>query len=179
MKNFISLILIVGAIGLFFGYTNKRYQEIKTAKVEIEDLTKSLKQSKDILTKRADLQKRFNAFKATDLKSLDSLLPDYVDNVKLVLDMNTIAKKHGMDLKAIKVNESKSDSTDQINPIKEKNGSISVSFTVTAPYERFVSFLKDIEKSLRVVDVTSLSFKASDTGVYDYSVTLKTYWLNK
>lgn len=180
MKTIISILLLLGSIGLFFGYTNGKYQDVKASKADIEELQKSLALSKDILAKRSDLQKKYNNFKATDLKALESMLPDYVDNVRLVMDMSSIAKRYAMSLKGITVNKNdgKGD-TDTIAPTKNALGSILVSFKVTAPYDTFVKFLRDLEKSLRVVDVTALSFTSSDNGTYDYSVTIKTYWLNQ
>jgi len=179
MKTIISIILLAGSIGLFFGYTNKKYQDVKVARVDIEEYEKALKLSTDILSRRSDLQKKYNNFKPTDLQSLENLLPDYVDNVKLILDMNTIAKRYSMGIKGIKINEDKDEKPGTPIAVKSGLGSISVSFKVTAPYDTFVKFLQDLEKSLRVVDVTSLSFKATDLGTYDFAVTIRTYWLNK
>jgi uncharacterized membrane protein YqhA len=61
-------------------------------------------------------------------------------------------------------------------------------FTVTGKYESFLSFLKDLEQNLRVVDVKSIDFKVpnsivsssgkvTDTDIYDYSLEIQTYWL--
>jgi Tfp pilus assembly protein PilO len=53
-----------------------------------------------------------------------------------------------------------------------------VSFKVDSDYETFVSFLQDVEKSLRIVDVTDLTFTAPDKSTnYDFGITIKTYWL--
>lgn len=179
MKNLISIILLVGAVGLFFGYTYKKYDQIKTLRVDVSELQKDLEQSMTILSKRDELKKRYAAFKQSDLDNLNSLLPDYVDNIKLVMDMNNIAKLYGMSLKSIKVDEEKQDKVVAAGSTKAPYGSMDISFKVTSTYENFVQFLRDLEKSLRIVDVTALSFKSSDTGVYDFGVALKTYWLNK
>lgn len=183
MKNVIATILIIVSLGLFFLFTNKVYQEIKAQRANIEELNLALRQSRDILAKRSDLADKYNNFKSSDLNSLEKLLPDYVDNVKLILDMNSIAKQYGMSLKSIKVNDgqsdSKSSSSQKIGPIDSAYQSINMSFKVSAPYENFVKFMKDLEQSLRIVDVTSLSFKANANNIYDYSVSIKTYWLKK
>ncbi len=42
---------------------------------------------------------------------------------------------------------------------------------------QFISLLQDLEANLRVMDVTHLSLTANDSGTYDWSVELKTYWL--
>ncbi|HYC34579.1 MAG TPA: type 4a pilus biogenesis protein PilO [Candidatus Paceibacterota bacterium] len=179
MKTIISIILLLGSVGLFFAYTNPKYQEVKVAKVELAELDKALKQSKDILAKRGQLQQKYNSFKEADRQALESLLPDHVDNIKLILDMNNIAATHNLSLKGIKIDEEKKDTSGNQITSKTPYGSILVSFRVTSSYENFVKFLRDLERSLRIVDVAALSFKATDSGTYDFDVTIKTYWLNK
>lgn len=183
MKNTIAIIFIAASLGLFFLFTNKTYQTIKVQKAEVAEYQKALNQSRDILAKRSELADKYNNFKPADLKSLEKLLPNYVDNIKLILDMNGIAKKYGMNLKSIKVNDGKLDpnvtSNQKIGPSSSSYSSIAMSFKVSASYENFVKFMRDLEQSLRIVDVTSLSFRANPDGVYDYSVSIRTYWLTK
>ena len=57
-------------------------------------------------------------------------------------------------------------------------GTLTLSFNVTASYTTFLAFMRDLERSLRILDISSIKFGASDTSqVYDYEVTIKTYWL--
>jgi hypothetical protein len=66
--------------------------------------------------------------------------------------------------------------------------SVTVSFTVTATYDTFLKILRDLEKSLRIIDVTRISFNLADPtaagganrgGAYDFNVEVKTYWLRQ
>lgn len=56
---------------------------------------------------------------------------------------------------------------------------VQVSFGVSATYDQFMSFLEDLEADLRIMDLTKLSVKASDKGVYDYTLEFNTYWLKQ
>jgi hypothetical protein len=58
-------------------------------------------------------------------------------------------------------------------------GSVNVTFTTTMPYNNFLDFLADVQRSLKLTDVASADFQTGDvsTGLYTYSVTLKSYWL--
>lgn len=179
MKGVVAIILIVVSGGLFYFAINPKYQEIKTQKEEVKSLQDTLAQSQDVLARRSDLADDFKTFKPDDLDALEKLLPDHVDNVQLVLDLNGIASKHGMKLKKIKIDEESNTASKNINPTKKAYGSILVSFQVTSSYGSFVEFLKEAEQSLRIVDVTNLSFKAAQNNSYDFSVTIKTYWLKQ
>jgi len=177
MKTVVPTILIVTAVALFFLFTNGVYQDIKVIGAKIDNYDQALNNSRVILAKRDALTAQYKLFSSKDLDSLKKLLPDHVDNVQLILDINGIAKSRGMSLKSIKIDEGDSSASKVIGPNSNTFSSILVSFKVTAPYQNFTAFLSDLEQSLRIVDVTGLSFKSNDKGVYDYDVTIKTYWL--
>ena len=60
------------------------------------------------------------------------------------------------------------------NPYK----TLYVSFSFDGTYTSFISFLKKMEMSLRIIDITDISFvqKADGTG-YSFEVSLQTYWV--
>jgi len=181
MKSLFPILLIVAAIGLFVAVTNPQYQVVKDTQIKVDSLNDAMAKSSSILAKRAELQKQYNNFGKGDIVSIDKLLPDNVDNVQLVLDMNGIARSHGMVLRNIKIQDPSTSSTakgtQKLGPNNNPVGSINLSFDITGNYQNFTGFLKDLEQSLRIVDVVGISFKSSDKGVYDYVVNIKTYWL--
>ncbi len=189
MKTVTPIILIIAGLGLFVLYTDKNYRgniepgkNIKELQAQITEYQTAIGKSRQILNKRQELQDQYKQFSAEDLDNIKKLLPDNVDNVQLILDLNGIAKKYGMALKGIKIEDKSGDTgaaTQQVGPDRSPTGSIQVTFRVTSTYANFVNFLRDVEKSLRIVDVVSLNFKATEKGTYDYEVAIKTYWLKK
>ncbi len=178
MKKLIPIILIIVSVGLFVFFTNKEYQTIKVLQGEIESYDKALGKSNEVLKKRAELQAKYAQFARSDLDSLKKLLPDNVDNVQLILDINGITRKHNTTISKIKVNdEGAADKNAPIGPDTKPYSSMLVSFKTKATHEDFMAFIKDLEQGLRLVDITSLSFKADPKGQNEYSVTIRTYWL--
>ena len=117
-----------------------------------------------------------------------------MDNVRLIIDIkDDIAARNGLYLKNIKTTSPDIPSASpsptpgtQSNPNtraiarvegSEKYGVVTMSFSVTASYEQFIDFLKDLESSLRILDISKLVLNANDTGTYDFNVELKTYWI--
>jgi Tfp pilus assembly protein PilO len=191
MKNIIATILFATSVGLFFVYTNPLYvgkgdasedisqkgvRELLKRKGEYETAKTN---SGTILKKRDELIAQRNSFSQSDRKNITQLIPDNIDNVQLILDLNGIAKRYSMLLKGIRIEQGPTLKEGQIGVNKDQLSSISVSFKVGATYETFLEFLRDLETSLRIVDVTKLSFKPTDTGIYNFDVTIKTYWLKK
>jgi Tfp pilus assembly protein PilO len=112
-----------------------------------------------------------------NLVKLEKLLPDNIDNIKLIIDMNRIAQKHTLSLKNIRLDSGVKIDSEKIGKDNKKYGTVGLSFSVNSSYDNFQNFLNDLEKSLRLVDITDLSVTSNDTGLYDFSVSLKTYWL--
>jgi Tfp pilus assembly protein PilO len=178
MKQIIPIILILASVGIFVFFTNGEYQSIKGLQTQIAGYESALGKSRQVLAKREELQNKYKQFSKADLTYLVKMLPDNVDNVQLILDINGIARKHGMSIGRIQVTQDQPNNTSApIGPNTLPYASILVSFRTVAPYSNFISFMKDLEQGLRLVDVTDLTFRATPTNQNEYAVTIRTYWL--
>ncbi|OGG47952.1 hypothetical protein A3D66_01370 [Candidatus Kaiserbacteria bacterium RIFCSPHIGHO2_02_FULL_50_9] len=176
MKLVFPIVAIVVALGVFFSFVDPRYQGIKELRAQEKQFDEALTRSKDLRSIRDEKLKVYNSFPPEDIDRLQKLLPDHIDNIRLVMDLDTAASKYGMRLTNVSVgkpDEGPAEGSGQVKPY----GSISVTFSVTTTYESFLRFLTDLETSLRLVDVVSLSFSRPRGDVYEYTITLRTYWL--
>jgi Tfp pilus assembly protein PilO len=107
-----------------------------------------------------------------------------VDTVRLILDMNGIASKYGISIKTVTIsNDPKAAAKGPIviGADQSPYGTLGLSFEVTSTYANFIRFLTDLEQSLRIIDITSVSL-APQSGVaaglnYNFTVIARTYWL--
>ena len=175
MKLLFPLIAIVTAVALFFGYVNPKYQEVKALKARDAQFAEALARSKELRAIRDEKREVYNSFPPADLVRLEKMLPGNVDNIRLILDLDGIASRYGIRLSGVSFG--KPEGVEAVAGAGKPYGSITVSFAVVASYETFRTFLRDLEQSLRVVDVMGLSFAASKEDLNQYSVTLRTYWL--
>jgi hypothetical protein len=128
------------------------------------------------------LNTRYKAISAAEKEQLEKVIPETVDNVRLILAIDTIAQEYGIVLRGITITGgTQSDdakSKQIVDKTSNKNGVITLGFSFTAPYDKFKQFLIDLEDSLRIVDITDFTVTANEqTNVYDYSLKLNTYWL--
>ena len=186
MNLITPIILIIISIGTFFFYVDPNYRgtDLSNGAQSIQDLQKedaqyqaSLNNTTAIRMKRQTLMDKESGINPSDLSKLQKLLPDNIDNIKLVIDINQIAQTHNLTLKDIKLDTSIKTNPNKLGVDTSKHGTVGLSFSVTSSYDNFQNFLTDLEKSLRLVDITDLSVTGNDTGIYDFSVGLKTYWL--
>lgn len=173
----IPLILLISSGLLFWGLIDPAYGEIKKMKKEETLYNQALSNSKELQGIRDNLLKKYNSLSQEDLERLEKLLPDTVDNVKLIMDIDGIAGRYGMSLKSVSVKTPTTQKSVVLGKNEEPVGAISLSFSVSGPYKSFINFLKDMESSLRIVDIETISFNASDKDANIYEMEVKTYWL--
>lgn len=215
-KFLIPILLIIGAGGVFYFLTdpiinNPRTFDDATQKVgggikallaEKESLNKAISDIQSLKGRAQDLEATYQQIAPEQIKKLDVFLPDSVDDIQLIVDVNTIAQKSGMQVKDVKINTDldKSGRTAvQTNAVasssplvnKPSVSKVGLSFAVVGTYSQLRAFMADLTRSLRVLDISRLSFSTQPTtasatasssqslvgGQYQYQVDLVTYWL--
>jgi Tfp pilus assembly protein PilO len=195
------LILIALAGSLFFVFTNPLFDDVSTLTAEVSSYNEALDNSKALENERDKLTAKFNAINPENLRRLEKLLPQNVDNIRLILEIEQIAKPYSMVLKDVKYstmedkekaeNEGAVIQPGRLEKDASKNyGSFDLEFSVSGTYNDFINFTRDLENNLRIVDIISVSF-SSDSGntpadpnkkttgpeVYKYDLKIRTYWL--
>ena len=173
--------LVIAAVGLFVVYTNPTYQEVKALSVQASSYDDALDKAQELRRTRDQLLSKRNTFKEEDIKKLERVLPDNVDNIRLIIDINNVASRHGLSLKDVAIGSvgagTSAGRSLSVTSGGETIGSVEVGFSVQAGYDDFLAFLRDLEHSLRIVDVQRLDFSVGEGTEFEYSLTIRTYWL--
>ena len=184
-RNITATILIILAVALYFTYTSGVWNDAMAVKAVNDQYTGAISSAEQLISVRDKVLKDYNNISADDRDNLDKVIPNTVDNIRLIIDLNSVALQHGFSLKNITAaaKESSISSSGQngqsFSIATPTLDTVAVSFSVSAPYQQFISFMQDLEASLRVMDITHLTVTANDTGTYDFSVQLNTYWLRQ
>lgn len=178
MKTLIPILFVLIAAGIFFGYVDPTYQRIKVLQEEASQFDQALTRSKELQQVRDQLLSRYNVIPQNNITRLEKMLPDNVDNVRLILDLDTIAARYGMRIRNTELNTGDTRAArGQVGDSDTDIQSVVMRFSVSGSYDTIRSFLEDLERSLRLVDITNISFSSGQTGVYDVAVSIRTYWL--
>jgi Tfp pilus assembly protein PilO len=182
MKSSIPIIIVVLSFGLFYVYISPKYNDIKNLRAQQAQYQQTLDRTKALQDVRDGLIKKLNDIKPEQQERLKRFLPENVDTVRLVMDMDALAKSRGLTIRNVKVdNTEKQQNTGGvvIPQAPKAYETVTVSFSFTASYDQMIGLLTALEGSLRLLDVTNLSFGAGSTtnGLYSFDLTLKTYWL--
>ena len=173
------------AIAVFFFYTKPTYDNAQSLQASIGEYNQALEKAAELQSVRQALLSRYNAFNPADIDRLHRLLPDHVDNVRLVLDLDNIAQRYGLALQNVVVGSAQGTTATAVSAIggDQAYDSLTFKFATEGTYENFVRFMGDLERSLRIVDLVALSMSGTggpQTGgdpTYRFDITVKTYWL--
>lgn len=200
MMRFITPIILIGiAVSLFFLFTNPIYSDISNLRTEIASYDAALDNSKALENERDKLTAKYNAINPDNLTKLQKLLPENVDNIRLILEIEQIASPFGMTLKDVKYNATNTTNTPTNGGTVVQGGGVAklapkdygifdLEFSTSGTYNNFINFTKALESNLRIVDISSIAFSSSGvaTGAntkinspetYKYDFKIKTYWL--
>lgn len=183
MERLIPVVGLLIALGLFFGYINPTMTgPIAATRAEIAGYDKALEAADRFKEKQASLEAARAAIPPESLVRLEAFLPDGVDNVQLILDLDSLASRTGMtlsnfDTSELEENASETATDGIINPNGQPLDSVELSTTGKGTYEAFRAFLGATEESLRPLDLVSLDIKTSENGVHTYTMKFRLYWL--
>ena len=198
MKGLSSIIIILVSIAGFFFFIDPTYKEVQQLQADIEKNKQIIEVANRLDLRKKELNDKYNQIPEIEKESIEKFLPDTVDNVRLIIDINNIAEKFGIVIRDISVNTKEGTSGENRKQISQKSnfegiaedyvikyadtskvGVVNFSFSVSAKYEVFLEFLKQLEESLRLLDIRSVEISRGSAGsvFYDYKVTFETYWL--
>jgi len=191
MKFISSIAFIIITITLFFVVINPMYSDVKTLMADVDGYSTALNNSTELQKTRDSLVDTYKNVKQEDRDRLSHFLPSTIGNIELILEIEKIANLHGMPVGDIRFEAKQADGSNGSVAVANTNdnlpyGVFPMEFTIEGKYDTFVSFLKDLEHNLRLVDVNSISFNVpaqatgagqADANIYSYSLKVKTYWL--
>lgn len=209
MRFLLPIILIVAAIGMFIGFTNPVYVDVQNLSNQAESYNEALANSKLLQAKRDELTNSYNNFSRSNVEALEKMVPDSVDNIGLIQEIQRLALRLGIIVKNVNFDPNQVGLEDgafeeglqqddvqvatQSTQNKTNRGAVETNglfdtffleFTIEGSYSDFVSFLAELEKNLRIVDISQIDFTATSldsdgnfSDVYDYTFTTKTYRL--
>ncbi len=213
MKILLSIFFIISAGLVTFFITVPQFMcqdiscsfnGIKTLKENQAAYAAALSSAENLESKRSLLTEKYNSVSGEDRQRLEALLPNNADNIKLVLELETLAKRYGILIESPKLetqidnakSNAGSNSTGQVIRGSNNNvpaslpyGSFTLDFTVRASYENVKALVGDIEKNLRLIEPVSIVIRVPGSeensknakkypeGTYDITIKAMIYYL--
>lgn len=173
----LNILLILTSLVLYFYVIKPLYtgadsgiwspgeESIQALTIRKERYKNTSKIVDDLVKKANKLKEEYDAFDPETLHNMSIMVPDSVNNLKLLSEITTIANRTGLTLDGLGV--------------KDKGGEYNISFNVMATYQEFKDFMAYYERSKRLLNLLSVNFTPlrDESAVMKFSVELTTYYL--
>ncbi len=199
MKSIISLLLIIISIGLYFTFSSKEYANTKELLVVKKNYETAIADSVTLLRKRNEVVAAYNSISEETRSKMSIMLPEYVDVVRFMIDLRSLAIRSNLKIvsfnssvsnvsigKDTKSNDKQSAIPNNSNPYAPNPNEaptspikpVSFSISISGSYDQIMSFVENVEVSLRIIDISKFSIVAPATSKDSYvaNMELKTYW---
>ena len=172
VKQLLGVLLLLVGVGAAYLFAVPTLASVDEMRKDIETLNDLIVKTEQLNAVGAEVIERYQSVTSSDLDRVSRLVPDQIDNVKLILEIQQLAEKYGLSVQQI-------DAADAGVRTVAGQTLNRVSFTaeMLGFYGDFVDFVEQLELSQRIIDPTSLDFQAleSENG-YVYNLSLDTYW---
>ncbi len=186
------LILVIGFIIYFLIYPQYSGKgTFYSPQKNISSLLKSKTDSDSAIliantynTKLAKINSDYNnALERLPVDTLNKILPSNLDSVMIIYELTKIASLPGSNMLLTDPKLSDDGAEGSSQNTNKKYNTISVTFNVKGTYDSLKFFLKNLENSDRIFNVTKLNFSsAQDTkanSILSYSMSAETYYLKQ
>lgn len=176
MRLIIALVLVLAGIALIFFGAKPLWAEASALRIEHQKINSTLSNLISLRTTRDDLLQAYNSVKKIDLDKLHKIVPSTPDNASLLVYLEKTSSDRGIRLRQAEFEKEPISQQKTIQATSLNYNVLPISFTVSASYDSFKSFLSALERSARVMDVTDISFNVSKTNLFEFTIKTKTYY---
>ncbi len=167
-KALTPLIGIIIAIGLFVTYVRPTFADIRGVQDETAQYEQAIEKASELQSRINELKQKQSSISLAHLERLEALLPNRIDEVSVLIDLDMLARNHGLVFGDIAVGDQlKNEGTSSKTPDPtDPSSSVAVPGTPTAPGDSTVMPGIAPESSLSS-QYTTLEVTFSVTGSYD------------
>lgn len=184
-KNFFSLVSIILAALIYPFFVTPLWDEVSVRLNDKKQIESAQASVDNFIERRNELVKIVETIPQEDINRLARVLPESINPLTTIVDIENLARVNGFILKGSVGVEGKKESA---APVVAEAGAVApkqpyettvFTLNVVGPYTALKPFLEDLAQSLTLFDISSLSFSTSETGVYDFTIHIRTYSLTK
>jgi len=157
----IFLTLILGVVFIY-----PKYQELRGTQERIRLKRAELQSKEKYFSDLTDVLEQLKEYEI-QLSKIDSAIPPDVSLPALFNFLQTAASQNGLVLEEM---------SPGFTTTQERFRETSISLVVTGSYSSFKSFLSTLEKSVRMIELESISFSSpEETGLFTFNLRIKVH----
>jgi Tfp pilus assembly protein PilO len=185
-RYLIPIFFLFVSVGVYIFYIDPTLSEISILRAKEAQIDSSIQDAAKAADKIAKLTKKEKTFPENYEQNLHMILPDTIDSVKLLIEVDAMASARGLHISTPQIGIGGSGKKGVAAGFVKHT----ITFSLTAPYNVFRTYLRDLESSLSLRDMSNVTFSTSETNAdatryvspelvpHSYGVNINTYSLH-
>jgi len=161
--------LLAAIVFLFASFIQPSINRLKELSLDIKEEKEKILLLQEYKAKSESLIQSYQSL-GDQVNDVHVALPDNPQTAQVLAGLDVIAKKAGISFSGLSFTEG----------IKDDQNYLEIRVRFSSNYESFKNWLDEIEKELRLMDLTRISVKPisqSQSSILEYNLTLQTYFL--
>lgn len=181
IRTLTPILSVIIAVILFIFFTQTQLDEIKSLQKQTASYvtaTEKYNEFRAILQQKLSIKNNRSTY---DNERLDILAPVLLDSTLILINLEKIAKTHNLLLGNVTVKGEDVLVSNTDNEVAFENSelqTVDISFEIIGSYDQFKSFLRDLEKSLSLFEVTEIKYTVTEDGPFQqFALTVRSFAL--
>ncbi|MFZ2253260.1 MAG: hypothetical protein WAW13_03770 [Minisyncoccia bacterium] len=183
-RTLTPLLSIIVAVLVIVFVTKPKYEELKLIRTETDEYRVATEKYAIYNAKIQELLLIRDSVNLNDKKRLDTLAQPQLDVTQLLVDIEHMAIRSNITIENVDVLDKIHGSagvsgrqTESIESSSEEVQFAEVTLSLGGTYLDFKNFLKSVETSLTLMEVTKMTLNQKEGDDYSFTVTIRTYAL--
>lgn len=165
-KAFTQLLLVLIAFVIIFTYIKPTFAEIRQTQNEMIEYSEAVENAAQFNQLLRDLIAKERSFSQQDRTDLDKFLPTYIDEIKVMSDLENIADQSGIEFGSVESSEVSTSENIMIEGnLEQKRPTVTYQdfqFSMIASYSDMKNFLRRLESNAYVFEIYGMTFATAN-----------------
>ncbi len=184
-KSLVPTLSVVTAIIIVMFFTKPIFEEAKETKVTVDAYKETIEEYRNFIDDLRRLEGQRSSVAVVSQARLNQMLTEEIDVPQLLVNLESLAEENKMFFGNISAAEGLTESrSNRVNALATNaptaiDGLVSqsITFEVIGTYEQFKNFLRQVESSLTLMEITSINLSGATSRFQQYSLTVEVYSL--
>ena len=171
----LAVFALIIAAGMGYFFILPQWAAVRSLGAQIRELQALREELRELILIRDKLAADYEKIPQSDIAKLQAMVPQGPQPAGLVVDLEALAQRSGVALTQVNVAAGQSQAA--LGPAPASGLTpIPVSFNIVASYETLQTFLSNLERNRRIIDITEFSFAPGAGGGVPVAFQARAYY---
>lgn len=170
----ITLIFVGAGIGMLQVLVMPAWAGVGALRTEVGNIEEAISLTREVIRKRDEMEQRYQSLSPEEIERIRAFLPSKSEVGELLIDVDALAKKADVKITGLTFQENAGQSP--VDSAESGIQEVSINFSVSGSYASLQQFITSVQRNLRLIDITNVTFTGADKDEFLFSIKARAYY---